>query len=339
MKVVSSQWSIVSKSLFSLALSTLFFALSVPAEGQHPAKIPRIGYISGTGNATDQGPYVDALRQGLRHLGYVEGKNIAIEYRGAEGQPDRVRSLVSELVQLNVDVLILPILPAIMAAKQATNTIPIIMVSNSDPVAIGLVESLARPGGNITGLATLSTDLSGKRLEMLKELRPRISRVGLLRDADSQNSAIAFKEYDAAAKALKIQLQSWEVRGANPDFDAAFANAAHERINALITITNANLLRNQKTIVNLAMKNRLASMFEGHTWVRAGGLMSYSTDDLAVFRRAAVYVDKILKGIKPADLPVERPTKLELAINLNTAKQIGLTIPQRVLTRADRVIK
>ena len=329
----------MKKQITVLAVCVMLVALCSFAEAQQANKVPRIGYISGTGNTTDQGPYVEALRQGLRELGYVEGKNIIIEFRGAEGHTDRVRKLAIELVQLNVDVLVLPILPALLAAKQATKTIPIVMIANADPVATGLVQSLARPGGNITGLATLSADLSGKRLEMLTETIPRISRVGVLRDGDSQNSAISFKEYEAAAKALKISLQPLEVRGANPDFDAAFRNAAQERSNALITITNANLFRNQKTIVKLAMKNRLPSMFEGHTWVEAGGLMSYSTDDLAVFRRAAGYVDKILKGVKPANLPVERPTKLELAINLDTAKKIGLEIPQRVLTRADRVIR
>jgi putative ABC transport system substrate-binding protein len=206
-------------------------------------------------------------------------------------------------------------------------------------VATGLIESLARPGGNITGLTTLSADLSGKRLEVLTEVVPRTSRIGILRDGDSQNSALVFQEYDAAANLLKVRLQSLEVRGADPDFDTAFARVAKERLNALITITNANLLRNHKAIVNLALKNRLPTMFEGHTWVEAGGLMSYSTDDLAVFRRAAVYVDKVLKGIKPAELPVERATKLELVINLNTAKQIGITIPTSVLARTDRVIK
>ena len=320
-------------------LTIILLASASQLDAQQPAKIRRLGYVSGTGTASNQGPYVEALRRGLRDLGYIEGKNIMIEFRGAEGYTNRVPKLALELVQLNVDVLVLPILPAILAAKHATKTIPIVMVASADPVATGLVESLARPGGNITGLATLSADLGGKRLEILTETMPRISRIGLLRDADSQNSDIVYKEYDAAAKALKIPLQSLEVRGISPDFEGTFASAVHEHISALITITNANLLRNQKKIVNLALKNRLPSMFEGHTWVEAGGLMSYSTDDLALYRRAAFYVDKILKGVKPANLPVERPTKLELAINLNTARQIGLEVPQRVLIRADRVIK
>src|SRR6185436_5394832 len=244
-------------------MTVVVLVLGGRAEAQQPKKIARIGYISGTGNATDQGPYVDALRQGLQTLGHIDGKTFVIEYRGADGYMDRVPTLVGELVQLNPDVLVLPIRPAILAAKQATKTIPIVMVSQLDPVATGLIDSLARPGGNITGLSTLSGDLNGKRLEMLAEAVPRLSRVAVLRDADSQNSASNFKEYAAAAKASKIQLQSWEVRGANPDFAAAFSNAARDRVNGVIAVTNANLLRNQKTIVQLAMKNRLGSIFEG----------------------------------------------------------------------------
>jgi putative tryptophan/tyrosine transport system substrate-binding protein len=309
------------------------------ADAQQPAKIPRIGYISGTGDPSSPGPYVEALRQGLRDLGYVEGKNIVIEYRGAEGNVDRMPSLVAELVQLKVDVLVVPLSVATRAAKQATKTIPIVMVIGEDPVAAGLIDSLARPGGNITGLSTVNLELSGKRLELLKESVAGISRVAVLRDADSQTSSIAFNEYEAAARALKIQLQSLEVRGLNPDLEGAFRTAAKGRAHALITVTNANLFRNQKRITDLAMKNRLPSMYQGSTWVEAGGLMSYSTDDLDAYRRAATYVDKILKGTKPADLPIEQPTKFEFVINLKTAKQIGLRIPQSVLYRADKVIK
>jgi putative ABC transport system substrate-binding protein len=310
------------------------------AEAQQPTKIPRIGYVSTTGNASNQGPYVEALRQGLRDLGHVDGKNIVIEYRGAEGKGDSIPSLVNELVQLQVDVLVVPTsLSAIRAAKQATKTIPIVMVALVDPVANGLVDSLARPGGNITGLATLQRDLSGKRLELLAEVVPRISRVGILRNADGSFSALASKEYETVAPGLKIQLQSLEVRGPNPDLEGAFQAAVKGGSRAVITITNNLLFRNSKRITDLAIKNRLPSMYEGRTWVEAGGLMSYSANDLEVFRRAATYVDKILKGAKPADLPVEQPTKFELVINLKTAKQIGLTIPPNVLARADKVIK
>jgi putative tryptophan/tyrosine transport system substrate-binding protein len=328
----------ISKILIGL-LTPLLLTVVSPADAQQPTKIPRIGYISGTGSQSDPGPYVEALRQGLRDLGHIDGKNVVIEYRGAEGKPDRYSSLVNELVELKVDVLVVPTLPAILAARQATKTIPIVMVTNTDPVAGKLVDSLARPGGNITGLSTLAQDLSGKRLELLKEVVPRLSRVGVLRDVDSQNSAIAFKEYEATARALKIQLQSIGVQGPNPDLEGAFQGAAKGRNNAIITITNSNLLIQQKRIVALALTNRLPSMYQGSTWVESGGLMSYSTDDLAIYRRAATYVDKILKGTKPADLPVEQPTKFEFAINLKTAKALNLTIPPLVLFRADKVIK
>ena len=325
--------------LSSILIAVLMLAVAVMAEAQQPKKVPRIGYLSGTGNASNPGPYVEALRQGLRELGYVEGKNFVIEYRGAEGKPDRMPSLITELVQLKVDVLVVPIISAIRAAKHATKTIPIVMVAQEDPVAAGFVESLAHPGGNITGLATLQRDLSGKRLELLTEVVPRLSRVGVLRNPDEQNGAIGFKEYEAAARALKIRLQSLDVRGPNPDLAGAFLEAVKGRANAVITITNGPLFRNSKRITDLALKNRLPSVYEGNTWVEAGGLMAYSANDLELYRRAATYVDKLLKGGKPADLPVEQPTKFEFAINLKTAKALNLTIPQSVLYRADKVIK
>jgi len=205
------------KTVFGLALGAMLFALCVSAEAQQQKNVPRIGYVSGTGSPSDPGPYVEALRQGLRDLGHIDGNNIMTESRGAEGKPDRYPSLVNERVQLKVDVLVVPTLPAILAARQATKTIPIVMVTNTDPVAGKLVDSLARPGGNITGLSTLAQDLSGKRLELLTEVVPRLSRVAVLRDGDSQNSAIAFKEYEATARALKVQIQSLDVRGPNPD--------------------------------------------------------------------------------------------------------------------------
>jgi putative tryptophan/tyrosine transport system substrate-binding protein len=326
----------MTKKLILLALCSLLLASSSAAEAQQPAKVPRIGYISGTGNALDQGPYVDALRQGLRDLGYVEGKNVAIEYRGAEGNLDRISNLVAELVKLNIDVLVVPILSAARAAKQVTKSIPIVMVTG-DPVAAGIVDSLARPGGNLTGLATLNPNLSGKRLELFAEVVPQLSRIGVLRVPE--DSTTTFEEYKTAAQALKIQLQSLEVHGPNPNLEQAFETAVNGRVNALITITSAPLFLQQKRIAELAIKNRLPTMFQGSTWVESGGLMSYSTDDLAVYRRVAVFVDKILKGAKPAELPIEQPTKFELVINLKTAKQIGSTIPQHVLVRADRVIK
>ena len=322
-------------------LSVIAFVLVVTwamAQAQPQAKIPRIGYVSGTGDATNQGPYVEALRQGLRDLGYVDGKNIVIEYRGAEGKSERMPILVTELVELKVDVLVLTI-GSILAAKQATKTIPIVMVTQVDPVATGLVDSLARPGGNITGLATLQRDLSGKRLELLTEVVPRLSRVGILRDAEGPVSSIGLKDYEAAARTLKIRTQPLDVRGPNPDLAGAFREAVKGRVNAVVTITNNPLFRNSKRITDLALKNRLPSMYEGSTWVDAGGLMSYSANDLELFRRAATYVDKILKGAKPADLPIEQPTKFEFVINLKTANALNLTIPQSVLFRADKVIR
>ncbi|HEX2928816.1 MAG TPA: ABC transporter substrate-binding protein [Candidatus Binatia bacterium] len=314
-------------------------AVAVLAVAQQPTKIPRIGYISGTGNEANQGPYVEALRQGLRDLGHVEGKTFVIEYRGAEGQIERVPSLVEELVKLKVDLLVAPVPVAIRTAKQATITIPIVTVSGIDPVASGAVESLARPGGNLTGISTLAQDLNGKRLELLKEVVPQLSRVGILLDRGTPTSVANLKEYDDASKVLKIEIQSLEVDGPKPDLESVFKTAAKLRIGGLVTITNANILMQQKRLAELAIKNRFPSLFQGSTWVDAGGLMSYSTDEIGAFRRAATYVDKILKGAKPADLPVEQTTKFELVINLRTAKQISLNIPQWVLVKADRVIR
>ena len=327
------------KRQFLCLITAIFFVTTIPAAAQNPTKVPRVGYISGTGSASDQGPYVEALRQGLRDLGYIEGKNIVIEYRGAEGKTDRIPALVAELVSVPVDLLIAPVLPAIVAAKQTNKATPVVMVTTIDPVASKLVDNLARPGGNITGISTLAQDLNGKRLELLAEVLPRLRRVGILRDVESQNSLIQFKEYEAKARVLKIELQSLDVHGENPDLESAVLVATKEHHDAMITITNANLLIQQKRVVDLALKNRLPSMFQGSTWVDAGGLMSYSTDEFGAFRRAAVYVDKILKGAKAAELPVEQLAKFEFVINLKTAKQIGLNIPQSVLYRADRVVK
>ena len=240
---------------------------------------------------------------------------------------------------LKVDVLVSGTVPAILAAKQATKTTPIVMVFNADPVETGIVDSLARPGGNVTGLTRLTRELGGKRLELLKDVVPRISRVGVLWDADEASAAIGFKEYQTAARALKLQLQSMEVRGPKPDLEGAFRDAAKEHASAIIAIRNGLLNLHLERIGDLAIKNRMPSMYEGSDFVQAGGLMSYSANDADLFRRAAYYVDRILKGTKPADLPVEQPTKFELVINLKTAKQIGLTIPQAVLYRADKVIR
>ena len=327
------------KKIIGFALCTMLSALCVPARAQQPVKIPRIGYVSTNDDSKNPGPFLEAFRRGLREVGYNEGENILVEYRFAEGNRKRIPEIVAELVQLKVDVLDAPVSPAIRAAKQATKTIPIVMVVSTDPVAAGFVESLARPGANITGLSLLTRDLSGKRLELFREAVPRLSIVGVLRDAEGPTSATAFKDYEAAARALRIPLQSLEVRGPNPDLEGAFQAAANGHISAIITMTNLVLSRSEKRIADLAAKNRLPSMFEASHYVDAGGLMSYAGNDAESYRRAAVFVDKILKGAKPADLPVEQPMKFEFVINLKTAKQIGITILPTVLARADRVIR
>src|SRR5262245_16976058 len=318
--------------------AVMLLAVAVIAEAQQPKKVPRIGYVSATGDANNPGPQIEAFRQGLRDLGYFEGNNINVEYRYGEGKRDRLSSLVAELVQLKVDVLVVGT-TGLRVAKPATKTIPIVMVVNADPVATGIVESLARPGGNITGFTTLARDLGGKRLELLREVAPRIKRVGVLWDAESPSSPIGLEEYESAARALKISLQSLEVRGSNPDFEGAFQAATKGRVDALITIRSAVLNRYPKQVRELAVKSRMPSMCETIGWVEDGCLMSYAATEVDQWRRAATYVDKILKGVKPADLPVEQPTKFELVINLEAAKQIGLIISQSVLYRADKVIK
>ena len=330
----------MTKKILLLALSALLMALSFPAQAQQPAKVPRIGFVSGRGSPTPTTPdtSADAFRQGLRDLGYVEGNNILVEYRYIEAKRDRIPGIVAELVQLNVDVFVSPTQSVIRAAKQATKTIPIVMAINGDPVALGLIDSLASPGGNITGLTSLNRELSGKRLELFKEVVPRISRIGVLTDAAS---GTGLQDYEAAAGDLKMALQSLKVRGSNPDLEDAFRDAVKASVSALISVRAGVLLPqpHTKKIADLAIKNRLPLMFEGSGLVEAGGLMSYSPTDAEGYRRAATYVDKILKGAKPAELPVEQPTKFEFVINLKTAKALNLTIPQSVLFRADRVIK
>jgi putative tryptophan/tyrosine transport system substrate-binding protein len=332
----------MKKKIFLSVLATLLPTLVHIAAAQQPAKVPRIGYVSGFGDPNNPGPQVEAFRQGLREFGYIEEKNILVEYRYIEGKRDQISDLVAELVQLKVDVLVSGTVPAILAAKQATKTVPILMVTNVDPVATGIVDSFARPGGNITGLTRLTKDLNGKRLELLKEVVPGMLRVGVLWETEAIVASIGpvgLKEYEAAARAMKIGFQSLEVSGRNPDFEGAFQAAAKGRVNALITVRTAVLNRYVTQIADLAIKNRLPSMYEGSEHVEAGGLVSYAASPFESFRRAAYYVDRILKGAKPAYLPVETPTKFELVINLKTAKQIGLTIPESVLYRVDRVIK
>jgi len=306
------------------------------AEAQPPKKVPQIGFpIVGSASATSG--RIEAFRQGLRDLGYIEGQNLIIEYRYAEGKLDRLPELAAELVRLKVDAIFVQSTPAVQAAKKATTTVPIVSVSG-DPVGLGLVASLARPGGNVTGLANLTSELAGKRLELLKEVVPRISRVAVLWNPDASSSALRMRETDAAAASLGIKLQPVEVRAAN-DFERAFSALKRERADALFPLRSPFISNHVKRIVELAAKNRVPGMYDASEFAEAGGLMSYGTMLADLDRRAATYVDKILKGAKPAELPVEQPTKFEFVINLKAAKQIGLTIPPNVLVRADKVIK
>jgi len=329
----------MKKKITVLTLCAMFFMLCFSAQAQQPKKVPTIGFLSSTGPSKTPGVQEGAFRRGLRDLGYVEGKNVVVEYRYSEGKFDRYPELVSELVQSQVDVIVVGALPAIRAAKKATKTIPIVMVTAQDPVAIGLIESLARPGGNITGLTQLTRELSGKRLELLTEVTPALSRVGVLWYAQGESSTIGFKEYEAAALSLKIPLQSLELRLPNPDLNDTFRAAAKGRVGALVMIIVPPVLRYQGQIVDRSIKHRLPSIWERSEFVEAGGLVSYAASDEDLWRRSSVYVDKILKGAKPADLPVEQPKKFEFVVNLKTAKQIGLTIPPNVLARADKVIR
>ena len=335
------QASGISKQLklVGCALCAMFFALWGSSYAQPRTKIARIGFLSSAGDVRNPGPLVEAFRSGLRDLGYIEQKNILVEYRYAEGKQDRLPELVAELVDLKVDVLVLTALTAVRAAKQITKTIPIIMVILSDPVDTGLVESLARPGGNITGISRLTRELGGKRLELLQEAIPGISRVGVIWDADAPGAASAFQKYETAARALNIELQSLPIKGPKPDLESIFRDAAKHRLHGIVVINNSLLRRYSKQIAELGIKNRLPSMCEGSDYIEVGGLISYSANHADNYSRAAVYVDKILKGAKPANLPVEQPTKFDLVINLKTANQLGLTIPPNVLARADRVIK
>lgn len=316
----------------------MLFALCVSAEAQQPGKIPRIGYLVNHDPKIAL-PSAKEFRQGLRDLGYIEGENILIELRSAEGKNERFPSLVAELMQLKVDVLVSGVLTAILTAKQVAKTTPIVIVTTADPVAAGLADSLARPGGNVTGVTLLARDLIGKRLELLKETIAKTSRVGFLLQADNTAQRIRFQEYEAAARALKMPLQPVEVRYPNPDFDGAFQTARKEQVSAVIVVRYGLFTNSRRQIADHAIKNRLALVGELTSYVESGGLMSYSSDEAEAYRRAAFYVDRILKGAKPADFPIEQPTKFELVINLKTAKQIGITLPPQVLARADRVIR
>jgi len=321
--------------VYSCILSTVYLA-----EAQQPAKqIPRIGFISPSGSPATPSHLFDSFRQGLRDLGYVEGQNILIERRYAEGRLDRMPAIVNELVQQKVDIIVAVNNVVIRAAKEATKAIPIMMVSSVDPVAAGYVESFAHPGGNITGLANLSRDVSAKRVEPLKALLPKVSRVGILWDTDGPGPTIAFKEYEVATRLFKLELRSLEVRGPIPDLPGAFQAAKTARVDALIVIGNPLITQHAKRVFELAAKYRFPSVTEERRYVEAGGLMSYGANLADLYRRAAGYVVDILKGAKPGDLPVKLASKFEIFINLKTAHQLGLVIPQHVLVQADKVIK
>ena len=311
-------------------------AVAVIAEAQQPKKVPRIGYLIGT-SPTANAARVEAFRQGLRDLGYIEGQNLIIEYRYAEGKVDRLPDLAAELVRLKVDAIFAQGTASVQAAKKATTTVPIVSVS-ADPVGLGLVASLARHGGNVTGLVSFTSELAGKRLELLKEVVPRVSRVAVLWNPDGPSSTLRMRETEAAAPSLGIKLQPVDVREPN-DFEHAFAALKKDRADALFPLRSPLISSQVKRIVELAAKNRVPGMYDASEFAEAGGLMSYGTMLADLDRRVASYVDKILKGAKPADLPVEQPTKFEFTINLKAAKQIGLTIPPNVLARADKVIK
>ncbi len=306
------------------------------AQAQQPKKIPRLGFLVG-GSLSSSTQNIEAFRQGLRELGYVEDQNIVIDYRFAEGKLDRLPELAAELLRLRVDVIVTAGSNPARAAQKATTTIPIVMANAADPIADGFVASLARPGGNMTGLSRMAPDLSGKRLALLKETVPKASRVAVLWHPSTGGQPRS-KEIEAVARALGMTFQSLQVQTPN-DFDGVFQAAKRERADVLFIISNGFTNSHRKPIVELAAKNRLPAMCEEREFVEAGGLMSYGPYNRDLYRRAATYVDKILKGTKPADIPVEQPMKFEFVINLKTAKQIGLTIPHEVLARADKVIK
>jgi len=320
-------------ALASILFAGALLAVSITVEAQQPKKVPRIGILTGP---TDPG--VEAFMQGLRELGYAEGKSVTIEHRSAQGKLDRLPSLAAELVELKVDAIVGSSNLAISALKEATQTIPIVMAVAGDPVGSRFIASLARPGGNITGLTVIAEQLSGKRLELLKEINPKVTKVAVFRSATTEIHAVLWQETQEAATALKIKVFPLDIRGPD-DFESGFGTMAREHADAFIVLPEPVSFTNRKQIVDLAAKNRMPAIYPWNEFVDSGGLMAYSPNRDDLWRRSATYVDKILKGRKPADLPIEQPTKFELVINLKTAKQIGLTIPPNVLARADKVIR
>jgi putative ABC transport system substrate-binding protein len=329
----------MTKKILGWLLATVLLTTVSLAQAQQAGKIPRIGLLL-SGSRSSTSADTAAFRQGLRDLGYVDEKNIAIEYRFAEGKFDRLSDLAAELVRLKVDVIVTSGGPPTRAAQETTKTIPIVMTVVGDPIEAGFIASLAKPGGNITGLTQISREVSGKRLELLKEAFPKISRVAVFVDGATmaQRTSESLQETQMVAKFLGIKLQSLEVRGPNPDLDGAFRTATSQRAGALIFLPGPVLTLHRKRVVDLAAKSRLPAIYSTE-FVDVGGLMCYGPNYDDLYRRAATYVDKILKGRTPADLPVERPMKFEFVISLKAAKQIGVTIPPNVLVRADKVIQ
>ena len=327
-----------NRKLVGIFAIVVAFATSVPvAQAEQPAKVPRIAYLTAA-HLTAIPERIEALRQGLRELGYIEGKTILIEWRSSEERADRIPALAAELVRLKVDVIVTGAGRPTRAVKEATRTIPIVMAQDNDPVGNGFVASLARPGGNITGLTTLHPEVSGKRLEILREVVPNMSRAALLGTSTSPGYVQVRTDIELAAKALLVKLETLDVLDSK-DIEIAFRAASKGRADALLTLPSGVLFSYRSKIIALAAKNRPPAIYHDSQYVEDGGLMNYSESFTDLHRRAATYVDKILKGAKAADLPVEQPTKFELVINLKTAKQIGLTIPPNVLARADRVIR
>ena len=327
----------MTKKIILFALCSMLLAPSSAVAAQSAEKIPHVGFLDPTSRAVSNAR-IESFQQGLRKFGYIEGKNIVIEYRFADGKSELLQNFANELVRLNVDIIVTRAIPGAVAAKQATSKIPIVFVGVADAVAAGLVASLAKPGGNITGLTSLAPELSGKRLELLREIVPKVSRVSVLRNPSNAGDPIIWKETEAAAQALGLELQSLQVRGAE-DLENAFESAIKGHGQALMPLTDPLLQSHRKQIVDLAAKSRLPGIYPDSEYTESGGLMSYAANPLEFYSHAASYVDRILKGAKPADLPVEQPTKFEFVINLKAAKQIGLTIPPNVLVRADKVIK
>jgi putative ABC transport system substrate-binding protein len=337
--------TVSSKNTRAKRISRIFVLVCLPAvflsavftEAQQPKKVPRVGFLSSV-SPSSVSARTEAFRQGLRELGYVEGKNIVIEWRFAEGKADRLSEFATELVHLKVDVIVTGGPAVNRPAKDATLTIPIVVGFDNDPVGNGFVASLARPGRNITGLSTYYPEISGKQLELLKEIIPKLSRVAVFGNKNQPGNPQALRETELAAGALGLQIQYLDVRESK-DIEAAFRTASKEHVGAVLVLGNVIVTSHPKQFVESAAKNRLPAMYWSPEFVEAGGLMTYSVNIPDLFRRAATYVDKILKGAKPAELPVEQPTKFEFMINLKTAKQIGLTIPPNVLARADKVIR